>query len=73
LLCFLFDDFIATGNASREIIDIALAHFALALMVLLTLEMLCEIIEQHLCYIESTVILLFKGYNSGSIKILSTL
>ena len=73
MLGFLLDDFVATGDAGGEVVDITLAHFALALMIFLALQVLGEIIEEHLDEVKSTVILLLRGSSSGSMSILSTL
>lgn len=73
LLRFLFDDLVAAGDAGGEVIDVALAHLAFSLVVLLALEVLCEVVEQHLSEGGFTVILLLRGYSSGSMRILRTL
>jgi hypothetical protein len=72
LLGLLLDDFGATRDPGCEIVDIALVHFTFPLVVLLGLQMFGQVVKQHLRRTTSTVILLFRGYNSGSIKIFST-
>lgn len=72
LLCFLLNNFIATGNSSSKIIDITLIHFTLSEMVILGVDMLIEILKQHLDYETCTVILLLSGSSYGSINILRT-
>jgi hypothetical protein len=72
-LGLLLNNFVAAGDAGCEVIDIALVHLALSLMILFALQMFREIIEQHLHENIDTVILLFRGSNSGSISIFRTL
>ena len=61
LLCLFLDDLAAAGDASGEVINVALVHLALALVILLALEVFCEIIEEHLDRGRCTVILLLRG------------
>ena len=61
LLCFLFDNFIAAGNSGSKIIDIAFIHFAFSEVIVLGIDMLIEVLEQHLDYETCTVILLLSG------------
>jgi len=73
LLSFLLDHFAATGDSGDKVVNIAFVHFALALMVFLALQVLCQIIEEHLIYNWFTVILLLSGSSSGSMSIFRTL
>lgn len=65
---------IAAGNPGNKTIDLVFGHFTLFDVIFLVLQMFSQARVKHLgIRNDFTVILLFKGYNYGSISILSTL